>query len=58
MTSTSFDFSDLDPVVDSVSSSAALPSSSATGELLNFEQFVEGSPPTSNTGGGRCNYER
>ena len=51
MTSTSFDFSDLDPVVDSVSSSAALPSSSATGELLNFEQFVEVSPPTGNTGG-------
>ena len=52
MASSSFDFSELDPVVDSVSSSTALPSNTAAGELLAFDEFVEVSPPAGVTGGG------
>ena len=52
MASSSFDFSDLDPVVDSVSSLTALTSTTAAGELLNFDEFVEVSPPAGVMGGG------
>ena len=50
MASSSFNFDDLDPVVDAVLSAQTSNASLPLGEMLTFDSFVDVSPPYS-TGG-------
>ena len=51
MASASFDFDELNAMVDEVPSTKTDTSFLPTGEFLNFDAFVEVSPPDGNTGG-------